>query len=187
MVRADAQRNRDQILRVAREEFARGRSDVTLDQIARAAGVGIGTLYRGFPTRESLVEAVYRDGLDEVCAAADQLLAELPPAEALRAWMDRYAVFVGTKRGMAESLRAMRESGVLPADSTVARIHAAIGRLLDAGVADGTLREGIRPDDVATTLIGILWSTARDTVDEDALRRMLDLLFAGLRRTPTAE
>jgi AcrR family transcriptional regulator len=182
LVRADAQRNRDELVRVAAAAFARGETDITLDRIAREAGVGIGTLYRHFPTRDDLLAAVYRSGLDEVCAAADALLATHAPADALRAWMDRYAEFVGTKRGMAESLRAMRASGEIDGGATISRINAAIARMLAAGAADGTLRADVHAEDVSASLVGMLWSAAREEPRPDAqIDRMLDLLFAGIR------
>ena len=107
-VRSDARRNREKLLEVATAAFAAadGRP-VSLESIARDAGVGIGTLYRHFPNREALVEAIYRTELAEVAAAAGQLLKRHPPKTALRRWMDRYASFVAAKRGMAESLHAM--------------------------------------------------------------------------------
>src|SRR6202000_434372 len=86
---------------------------VSLESIARDAGVGIGTLYRHFPNREALVEAVYRTELAEVAAAAEQLVNRHPPKIALRRWMDRYASFVAAKRGMAEALHAIFESGAM--------------------------------------------------------------------------
>ena len=101
-VRADALRNRERLLEVATAAFASGADQVTLEAIARKAGVGIGTLYRHFPSREALTEAVYRTELAEVAASATQLVNQHPPAIALRRWMDRYAEFVAAKRGMAE-------------------------------------------------------------------------------------
>src|SRR6201994_2154777 len=136
-LRADARRNRDALLRAA--AFAAG-SDPTLEKIARDAGVGIGTLYRHFPTREALVEAVYRTELAAVCAAADGLLAEHPPAVALRAWMDRYADFVTTKRGMADTFRAMVADGTLASARTRESIDEAVGAMLAAGARAGDLR-----------------------------------------------
>src|ERR1700756_1741844 len=126
-VRSDAQRNREKLLEVATAAFAAadGRP-VSLESIARDAGVGIGTLYRHFANREALVEAVYRTELAEVAGAAEQLLKRHPPMTALRRWMDRYASFVAAKRGMAESLRAMVDSGALEINEMHARIVAAV-------------------------------------------------------------
>ena len=177
-VRSDARRNRDKLVAVARAAFAAADGTVALEAVAREAGVGIGTLYRHFPTREALVEAVYAAELDDVTAGAPALLEQLPPEEALRAWMDRYAAFVATKRGMGDALRASVASGRIATPATRQRITAAIGAILDAGVASGTLRPA-DPEDVTLLLLGTFLSTSGD---EDAERtgRMLDLIAAGL-------
>jgi AcrR family transcriptional regulator len=179
-VRADARRNRDRLLEAAAATFgaADGRP-VSLESIARAAGVGIGTLYRHFPSRELLIEAVYRAELAEVAAAADQLLRRHPPKEALRRWMDRYAGFVAAKRGMAESLRAMVDSGAPGApepSQTRASIVGAVEMLLRAGADDGTLRADVGADDVVSSLLGIFLVSG----SPDQTGRLLDLLVAGI-------
>jgi AcrR family transcriptional regulator len=176
-LRADARRNRERLLEVAAAAFgAADGSQVSLEAIARDAGVGIGTLYRHFPSRDLLVEAVYRAELAEVAAAAGQLLARYPPKAALRRWMDRYASFVAAKRGMADSLRTMVESGAVQINQMHARIVAAVDLLLQAGAADGTLRSDVAADDVVSSLIGI-FITSRSP---DQTGRMLDLLVAGV-------
>jgi AcrR family transcriptional regulator len=121
-VRADAHRNRERLLAAATVAFtAADGTAVSLEAIARDAGVGIGTLYRHFSTREALIEAVYCTELAEVAASAGELLERHPPLVALRRWMDRYAAFVAAKRGMAESLRAMFAAGtVKPSDTRTA-------------------------------------------------------------------
>ncbi|HEY2193202.1 MAG TPA: TetR/AcrR family transcriptional regulator [Actinomycetospora sp.] len=176
-LRADARRNRDALLRAAAAGFAAGDAP-TLEKIARDAGVGIGTLYRHFPTRESLVEAVYRTELAAVCASVDGLLASHEPADALREWMDRYAEFVTTKRGMAETFRAMVADGTLAAADTRAAIDGAVGTLLAAGVRAGTLRADVEADDVVTVLVGIFVAT-QGSDDRARLGRLLDLVAAG--------
>jgi AcrR family transcriptional regulator len=178
-LRADAQRNRDNLLRAATEGFAAG-DDPTLEKIARDAGVGIGTLYRHFPTREALVEAVYRAELAAVCASAEELLATHEPAVALRAWMDRYAEFVTTKRGMADTFRAMVADGTLAAARTRESIDEAVATLLSAGAAAGTLRGDVAADDVVTMLVGIFVAT-QGADDRARVGRLLDLTAAGLR------
>ena len=175
-IRADAARNRERLLEVATAAFTSGDDQVTLEGIARAAGVGIGTLYRHFPSREALIEAVYRAELAEVAASAAQLMDEHPPAIALRRWMDRYADFAATKRGMAESLRAVFESGAVVRGDTMASIVGAVESLLVAGAADGSLRADVRADDVASSLLGI--SLAKRSPEQT--QRMLDLLAAGV-------
>src|SRR5882757_8607423 len=110
-LRADAQRNRDRLLAVAAHAFSHDGPDATLDSIAKNAGVGIGTLYRHFPTREALVDAAYRNELARLCDSVDDLLATMPAAAATRAWMDRFVDYMTTKRGMAEALRAVIAAG----------------------------------------------------------------------------
>lgn len=172
--RSDARRNRERLLATAAAAFAAG--PASLEGIARAAGVGIGTLYRHFPTREALVEAVYRAELAEVSAHAAELLADHPPTTALRAWMDRYAEFVAAKKGMAESLRALFEADAAAVTETRESIVAAVTTLLNAGADDGTLRSDVRADDVVASMLGI--SLASGSRDQSA--RMLDLLYDGL-------
>lgn len=175
--RSDARRNREKLLEVATAAFAgaQGRP-VSLESIARDAGVGIGTLYRHFPTREALVEAVYRAELADVAAAAQQLLGRHPPKTALRRWMDRYAGFVAAKRGMAESLRATADSGGMQPSQTRDSIVGAVDLLLRAGADDGSLRFDVPADDVVTSLVGIFLASG----SPEQTGRMLDLLVAGV-------
>lgn len=174
--RADARRNREQLLAAATVAFTAAEGPVSLEAIARAAGVGIGTLYRHFPTREALIEAVYRTELAEVSSSATTLLRRYPPAAALRRWMDRYAAFVATKQGMAASLRTILAAGVIEVGETRAGIVGAVEQLLAAGVADGTIRPGIRADDVVFTLLGV--SLANRPAEQTG--RMLDLIAEGI-------
>jgi len=179
-IRSDAHRNRQRLLETASAAFAASDgTTVSLEAIARGAGVGIGTLYRHFPNREALVEAVYQTELADVAASADDLLTRHPPAVALRHWMDRYAGFVAAKRGMAESLRAMFAAGVVQPTDTRASIVGAVDTLLRSGGADGSLRADVRADDVVSSLIGIFLASA----STDQAGRMLDLLVDGLVAT----
>jgi AcrR family transcriptional regulator len=182
-VRSDARRNREKLVAVAQAAFAAADGPVALEAIAREAGVGIGTLYRHFPTREALVEAVYAAELDDVTASAPALLEELPPEAALRAWMDRYAAFVETKRGMADVLRASMASGRIATPATRRRITAAIGSILDAGARAGTLRAGVDPEDVTLMLLGVFLSTSSGQ-DAERVGRMLDLIIDAVRPVP---
>jgi AcrR family transcriptional regulator len=182
-VRSDARRNREKLVAVAQAAFAAADGTVALEAIAREAGVGIGTLYRHFPTREALVEAVYAAELDDVTASAPALLEELPPEAALRAWMDRYAAFVETKRGMADVLRASLASGRIATPATRRRITAAIGSILDAGARAGTLRTGVDPEDVTLMLLGVFLSTSSGQ-DAERVGRMLDLIIDAVRPVP---
>jgi AcrR family transcriptional regulator len=179
-LRADARLNRDRLVEVARTAYAAADAAVSLESIAREAGVGIGTLYRHFPTREALVEAVYAAELDDVTASADTLLEQLPPDEALRAWMNRYAQFTVTKRGMVDILRAGWASGRITTPTTRERITATIATMLSAGARAGTLRGDINPEDVTAMLLGVFLSTATNgNLDQTA--RLLDLVVLALR------
>jgi len=176
-VRADAHRNQERLLEAATAAFAAADGTVvSLEAIARDAGVGIGTLYRHFPNREALVEAVYRTELAEVSASAAELLAHHPPVAALRHWMNRYASFVAAKQGMAESLGAMFASGAVQPSDTRSSILSAVDTLLSAGAADGSLRSDVSADDVVSSLIGI--SLASGSAEQ--AHRMRALLVDGL-------
>jgi AcrR family transcriptional regulator len=176
-LRADARRNRDRLLAVAVRAFSQDGPDVPLDAIAREAGVGIGTLYRHFPTREALVEAAYRTELDKLCDAAPTLLRELPPDRALRAWMDRFVDYMTTKRGMAEALKAVIASGGNPYAVSRDRLLEAVGSLLAAGVAAGVLRADVQAADVLASLSGVTLAAA----ERAQAGRLLDLLLDALR------
>jgi AcrR family transcriptional regulator len=184
-LRADAQRNRDGLLEAAVRAFSHDGPDVTLEAIAKDAGVGIGTLYRHFPTRESLVEAAYRNELERLCDSVPGLLRAGPPDAATRAWMDLFVDYMTTKRGMAEALRAVIASGGNPYAQSRDRLVAAITTLLDASAAAGALRSDIAPSDVLTTLSGVSLA-AGDPGQRDLAARLLDLLMDGLRfRAPS--
>ena len=174
--RADSARNRQLLIDTAKAAFADVGLNVSLEEIARRAQVGIGTLYRHFPNREALVEAVYRTELAEVAAAAERLLKRHPPKTALRRWMDRYASFVAAKRGMAESLHAMFDSGAMQPSQTRDSIAGAVDLLLRAGAADGSLRSDVQADDVVSSLIGIFLASG----SPEQTGRLLDLLVAGV-------
>ena len=179
-LRADAQRNRERLLDAAVRAFAQEGPDVTLDAIAKDAGVGIGTLYRHFPTREALVEAAYRNELARLCDAVPGLLADLPPDQAMRMWMDRFVDYMTTKRDMADALRAVIASGGNPYSESRDRLLAAITALLEAGAAAGTLRSDVEPGDVLTSLSGVSMAAAAPA-QRDRAGRVLDLLMDGLR------
>jgi AcrR family transcriptional regulator len=178
-IRSDARRNREKLLQVATAAFATAEGrPVSLEAIAREAGVGIGTLYRHFASREALVEAIYRAELAEVAAAAGLLLERHPPKIALRRWMDRYASFVAAKRGMAESLHAIFDSGAMEPSQTRASIAGAVDMLLRAGADDASLRSDVQADDVVSSLIGIFMASG----SPEQTGRLLDLLVAGVAR-----
>jgi len=179
--RVDAERNRARLLDAAREAFASGREPVTLEQIARDSGVGIGTLYRHFPTREALVEALYRQELAELCASVDGLLAAHSPERALRAWMDRFAGYVAAKREMADALRAVFAAGTVTVSQAREKLSAAVQTILDADADAGTLRDDVRADDIVAMIVGMFTATSLAGGHEQ-LERMFDLLVDAVRR-----
>lgn len=181
--RADAQRNRDRLLAAARTVFAAGQQagePVTLEQVARAAGVGIGTLYRHFASREALVEALYREELEQLCARVDELLPAVTPDRALRAWMDAFADYAEAKREMGDALRALIDAGVVTAAKSRERLSGALRRLIEAGAADGSLRPGLRAEDLVTAIVGVVSATAI-AGGREQLSRLFDLLMEGAR------
>ena len=181
--RRDAQRNRQRIIEAAtRALTAGGPEPVKIETIAQEAGVGVGTLYRNFPSREALVEEVYRSELTRLCALATQLVAEHPPAAAMREWMRRYQDFVATKHGLAEALRAVIASGAITSGQTRQRLDGAIATILNAGHRDGSLRADVEPADVSASMAGIMLTAA----DVGQATRMLQLLVDGLLTRPPA-
>ena len=179
-LRADAQRNRDRLLEVAVRAFSHDGPDVTLESIAGDAGVGIGTLYRHFPTREALIEAAYRSELARLCAGLPELVQTLPADVALRTWMDRFIDYLATKRGMAEALRMVIASGGNPFAESRESLLEAIGSLLRAGATQGELRGDIDPADVMFGISGVSL-VAGEPEQRDQAGRLLDLLLDGLR------
>ncbi|NUP34341.1 MAG: TetR/AcrR family transcriptional regulator [Streptomycetaceae bacterium] len=180
-LRADAQRNRDKILATAVRVFADEGLDAHMERIAKEAGVGTGTLYRNFPTRELLIEAAYRTELARLCDAAPELLAALPPREALRAWMGRFLDYTTAKFGMADVLRSLVASGVDPYAQSHDMMMDALTALMDAGVADGTVRVDIGPADLFAALTGIALAVGKPE-QRDQAERLLDLTLDGLTR-----
>jgi AcrR family transcriptional regulator len=179
-LRADAQRNRDQLLKVAVRAFSQKGPDVTLESIASDAGVGIGTLYRHFPTREALIEAAYRNELARLCAGVPEVLRTMPADVALRTWMDRFIDYLATKRGMAEALRMVIASGGNPHAQTRESLVEAISSLLKAGADQGAIRRDIDPADVMIGISGVSLVAGAPEQREQA-GRLLDLLVEGLR------
>ena len=179
-LRADATRNREQLLEIATRVFASSDANTSMRAIAREAGVGIATLYRHFPTRESLVEAVYRDQVVRLTNGARQLLADATPAVALRRWMDLFGQWIATKNGMLDTLPAVIESGAAGHAHTRRELLNAISEILDAGRATGDLRFDVTPEEIAASLIGI-FTVARHSGPTIAADRLLDILLDGLR------
>ncbi|TQS44755.1 TetR/AcrR family transcriptional regulator [Cryptosporangium phraense] len=180
MVRADARENRQRIVDVAREAFASA-GDTSLNEIAKRAGVGPGTLYRHFPTREALVLEVYRAEIEALAALAPALLDDHPPLEALRRWLDRVARYGQLKYGVAEVIHAVTTDSV---EAEAYRlVTGAIRTLLDAGAATGELRPDVDDGDFLL-LISFLWRIDPETGGEAQATRMLDLVMAGVLARP---
>jgi AcrR family transcriptional regulator len=178
--RADARRNFDALLVAARDAFAENGTEASLEDIARRAGVGIGTLYRHFPTREHLVEVVYRREVEGLCHAADELASHHPPDIALEQWMQRFVDYIATKRGLATSLRILLSTDSTLFSDVSGRVTLALRRLVEAAVADGSIRGDVDSSDVLHALSGIY--SAPDSKDwRDRSRRLVSLLMDGLR------
>ncbi|MFJ8137198.1 TetR/AcrR family transcriptional regulator [Streptomyces sp. NPDC096013] len=178
--RADAVRNRESVLAAATRAYAASDTEPSMREIARQAGVGIATVYRHFPTREALVDAVYQDQVVRLTAGARELLDCHPPARALRLWMDLFGEWVATKHGMTDTLLAMVDAGAISLAHTRQELLAAIATILEAGAAAGDVRADVRPEDVSAGILAML-AVAPRSGDPDQPRRLLDLLMDGLR------
>jgi AcrR family transcriptional regulator len=181
--RADALRNRDRLLEAAKASFAAAGAEVSLDEIARRAGVGIGTLYRHFPTREAIVEAVYRREVEQLADAANRLTRSLPPGEALHAWMRLFVDYVATKRVIAPALKSMVGGASELYASSGARITEAMGLMVEHAKAAGDIRGDADPADLLRALAGFTHFNAGADWEASA-RRLIDILMDGLR-SPT--
>jgi AcrR family transcriptional regulator len=178
--RADSLRNRDLLLAAAKGAFAELGGEAPLEEIARRAGVGIGTLYRHFPTRDALVAAVYSREVDQLTAAAEALLSDRPAGEALAAWLDQLIDYMATKRVVAPLLRADPCEGERLYASSGAGILAALRRLTDAASAAGDIRPDIGFDDVLRMMTGISQGYEQPGWEASA-RRLLEVMMTGLR------
>src|SRR5258708_28790049 len=183
--RADAVRNRERVLEAARLVLSAGGRDASLEAVARRAGVGIGTLYRHFPTREALFEAVYRREVQQLSELAEQLKNEAAPVDALRRWLRSNVELVATKKGMIAALAlAVQGSSELYAYS-FDRLTKAIGTLLDRAVAAGEIRSDISPEDVLRALIGMCYLHDQPGWQSTVLR-LMDVFIDGMRVQPDA-
>ncbi|MEU4892535.1 helix-turn-helix domain-containing protein [Streptomyces sp. NPDC044780] len=178
--RSDALQNRARLLEVAARVFAEQGLDTAPAAIAKQAGVGVGTLYRHFPTREALVDAAYRHQLTRVCEQATDLLAQYPAAEATRRWMAHFLDYVTAKSGMAAALDAVIASGVDPYADSRALLTDAVAALLEAGARDGGLRTDVTPDDLLLLMGGLAHSAQYGTREQ--AQRLVDLLMDALTR-----
>jgi len=178
--RSDGQRNRENLLKVAKAAFTAGEVDIPLDEVARRAGVGIGTLYRHFPNRDALIEAVYRAELDSLADAAPILAAQHPPVEALRAWMRLFVDYIAAKLVIAPALNGLAGgTGALYAQSGTV-LQDAIEKLMAAAVASGDISADIEPVDLLRALAGVS-NYAAGPGWETSAKRLVDILIAGSR------
>jgi len=178
--RADAIRNRERVLEAAKAVFSAGGPDASLEAVARRAGVGIGTLYRHFPTREALFEAVYRREVQQLSELAEALKSEADPVDALRRWLRSNVEFVATKKGMSAALALVVQSSSELMAFSFDRLTKAVGALLDRAVAAGEIRSDISPEDLLRALVGMCYLHDQPGWQKSVVR-LLDVFVDGLR------
>jgi AcrR family transcriptional regulator len=178
--RADSLRNRERVLAAARTVFAAGGPAASLEAVARAAGVGIGTLYRHFPTRETLFEAVYRREVEQLVELAEQLGADLPPLEALRAWMHANVAFVATKKGMSAALAVAIHASSDLSIYAMDRLGGALGPLLARAAAAQAIRDDVSAEDILRTIVGLCYTHDKPGWQGN-VGRLVDVFVDGMR------
>jgi AcrR family transcriptional regulator len=178
--RADAQRNRARILEVAKEAFTRSGASTSLDDIAKQAGVGPGTLYRHFPTREELLKAVYRTEVEKLAAAERKFAQAMPPVEALRAWMLLFVDYIATKQIIAPALNTLVGDPSRVFEASYAQIWEAIRALVKRAIKNGDIRKDLDPIDLLRALIGVA-NVATSPDWQQSARRLVDILITGSR------
>jgi AcrR family transcriptional regulator len=180
--RADAQRNRERILEVAKQAFTQSGSDTSLDDIAKQAGVGAGTLYRHFPRRDELLEAVYRTEVEKLAAAERKFAQAMPPIEALRAWMLLFVDYIAAKQIIAPALNTLVGGPSKVLEASYAQIHEAIRALVKRAIKSGDIRRDFDPVDLLRALIGVAHVASSPDWQQSA-RRLVDILITGSRPT----
>ena len=178
--RADAQRNRERILEVAKQAFTRSGANTSLDDIAKEARVGPGTLYRHFPTREELLKAVYRNELENLATAEEKFAETMPPVEALRAWLLLFVDAVAAKQIIAPALNTLVGDHKKVFEASYAQMHEAIRRLVKRAVKSGDIRKDLDPMDLLRALVGVA-NVASSPDWQQSARRLVDILIAGSR------
>lgn len=178
--RTDAQRNRERILEVAKQAFTRFGVEASLDDIAKQAGVGPGTLYRHFPTRDALIEAVYRSEVEKLAAAEHRFAETMSPVEALRAWMLLFVDHIAAKQIIAPALNSVVGGASKLYESSRALIQATVDALVKRAVKSGDIRKDIDPQDLLRPLIGVFYVELGSDGQQSA-RRLVDILIAGSR------
>ena len=178
--RTDAQRNRLRILQAAKQAFTRRGADASLDDIAKQARVGPGTLYRHFPTRDALIEAVYRAEVERLAAAAHHFAAAMPPLQALRAWMLSFVDHIAAKQIIAPALNTVGGGPSKLYESSRGQIQGAIEALAKRAIQSGDLRSDLDPFDLLRALIGVAQVASSPDWQQSA-KRLVDILIAGSR------
>jgi len=181
--RADAQRNREQILKVAKTAFTRSGESISMDDVAKRAGIGAGTLYRHFANRDALLAAVYRNEVEKLAAAEKTLAATLAPTEALRAWMLLFVDYIATKQIIAPALNAMVGGPAKLFDSSGQMIKDAIASLTKRAVESGDIRDDLEPLDLLRALVGVS-NVASGPGWVESAKRLVDILMLGSRPMP---
>jgi AcrR family transcriptional regulator len=178
--RMDAQRNRERILEVAKEAFTRFGADASLDDIAKQAGVGAGTLYRHFPTRGALIETVYRSEVEKLAAAARKFTETMPPIEALRTWMLLFVDHIAAKQIIAPALNSLAGGPSKLFEGSREQIQGAIDALVKRAIISGEIRSDLEPFDLLRALIGVAHIASGPGWQQSA-RRLVDILITGSR------
>jgi AcrR family transcriptional regulator len=180
--RADAQRNRERILQVAKEAFTRHGANTSLDEIAKQSDVGPGTLYRHFPTREELLKAVYQTEMEKLAAAAQRLAETLPPIEALRAWLLLFVDAIAAKQLIAPAVNTLLGDPKRVFEASHAQIHEALRALVKRATKSGDIRKDLDPMDLLHALVGVA-NVANSPDWQQSARRLVDILITGSRPT----
>ena len=178
--RTDAQRNRERILEVAKEAFTRSGADASLDDIAKQAGVGAGTLYRHFPGRDALIEAVYRSEVEKLAAAEGKFAEMMPPVEALQMWMLLFVDHIATKQIIAPALNSVVGGPSKIYEGSRGLIRGAIDALVERAIKSGDIRSDLDPFDLLRALIGVSHVASGPGWQQSA-RRLVDILITGSR------
>jgi AcrR family transcriptional regulator len=178
--RADAQRNRERILEAAKEAFTRSGANTSLDDIAKQSGVGPGTLYRHFPTREALLEAVYRTEVEKLAAAERKFAQAMPPIEALRAWMLLFVDYIAAKHIIAPALNTLLGGASKLYEGTRPQIQGAVEALVKRAIKSGDMRKDLDPFDLLRALVGVS-NVASGPDWKQSARRLVDILITGSR------
>jgi AcrR family transcriptional regulator len=184
--RADAQRNRERILEAAKEAFTRSGANTSLDDIAKQSGVGPGTLYRHFPTREALLEAVYRTEVEKLAAAERKFAQAMPPVEALRAWMLLFVDYIAAKHIIAPALNTLLVGASKLYERTRPQIQGAIEALVKRAIKSGDMRKDLDPFDLLRALVGVS-NVASGPDWKQSARRLVDILITGSRPVKQGE